>query len=58
MFSVGIVIGSLFKCFYLRLIGFIMTVNEGGGKMVFHLPFKVYKITLSAKMGGINALFS
>lgn len=57
MFSVGIVIRSLFRCFYLSSIGFVITVNEGGCKMVFHLPFKVYKITLSAKMCEINAHF-
>lgn len=56
MFSVGIVIPSLFECFYLSSIGFI-TVHEGGGKMVFRLPFKVYKITLSAVMCEINAHF-
>lgn len=56
MSSVGIVIPSLFECFYLSSIGFI-TVHEGGGKMVFHLPFKVYKITLSAVMSEINAHF-
>lgn len=56
MFSVGIVIGSLFKCFYFSSIGFRMTFN-GGCKMVFPLSFKVYRIELSAKMGEINALF-
>lgn len=39
MVSVGIVIRSLFKYFYLSSIGFLITVHEGGCKMVFHLPF-------------------